>query len=378
MKLVPKVEQFMGGEKFMTVYFAVIEIPIWIMFFALGSQNDREIVNLIRLGTEDCAITNVLLASIHDADKQCEGFRKSDKAILHIEKLIKSCQFPTKESIEECISNYLFPNLKSIQQRARFLANMVKYLLEGYTGSRKADRRDDFRSKRLELYGELPERELRVHIKHAERRMVRAMQRDLYRDQDVQSIEHYMDASIITNDLSRAFSTEAWLHPFKRMERISGVVVTLRQTNPLQTTVDTRKTRQLVSYTRRVGDARYRYPSHWGKICFLNTSDGENCGLVKNLSTLGLVSTCILEQDRIVDKWYECGLETLLDDTSTALNKKDKVFVGGDWVGMCTDSTSLVAKLDTNVAKWKCHIRLSFTHLIFIVALEMKRDQPSK
>ncbi|CAI9773504.1 unnamed protein product [Fraxinus pennsylvanica] len=257
MKLVPKVEQFMGGEKFMTVYFSVIEIPIWILFFALGTQNDREIVNLIGLGTEDCAIINVLLASIHDADKQCEGFRKGDKAVRHVEKLVKSCQFPPKESIEECISNYLFPNLKSFQQKARFLAYMVKCLLEVYTGHRKADNRDDFRNKRLELSGELLERELRVHIKHAERRMVRAMQRNLYGDRDVQSIEHYMDASIITNGLSRAFSTGAWSHPFKRMERISGVVATLRRTNPLQTIADMRKTRQQVSYTVRVGDSRY-------------------------------------------------------------------------------------------------------------------------
>ncbi|CAA2999086.1 DNA-directed RNA polymerases IV and V subunit 2 [Olea europaea subsp. europaea] len=219
-------------------------------------------------------------------------------------------------------------------------------------------------SKRLELSGELLEKELRVHIKHAERRMVRAMQRDLYRDQDVQSIEHYMDASIITNGLSRAFSTEAWSHPFKRMERISGVVVTLRQTNPLQTTTKMRKTRHQVSYTGRVGDARYQHPSHWGKICFLNTSDGENCGLVKNLSSLDLVSTCILEQDRIVDKLYECRLETLLDDTSTALNEKDKIFVDGDWVGLCTDSTSFVAKLRHKRRK------MEVPHQI-----EIKRDQ---
>ncbi|CAA2987376.1 DNA-directed RNA polymerases IV and V subunit 2-like [Olea europaea subsp. europaea] len=364
MKLVPKVEQFMGGEKFMTVYFSVTEIPIWILFFALGAQNDREIVNLIGLGTEDCAIVNVLLASIHDADKQCEGFRKGDKAIRHVEKLVKSCQFPPKESMEECITNYLFPNLKSFQQKARFLAYMVKCLLEGYTGRRKADNRDDFRNKRLELAGELLERELRVHIKHAERRMVRAMQRDLYGDREVQSIEHYMDASIITNGLSRAFSTGAWSHPFKRMERISGVVATLRRTNPLQTTADMRKTRQQVSYTGRVGDARYPHPSHWGKICFLTTPDGENCGLVKNLASLGLVSTYTLNLDHILDKLYDCGLEKLVDDSSTALDDKHKIFVDGDWVGICRDSASFVAKLRHKRRK------MEVPHQI-----EIKRDQ---
>ncbi|GFQ06451.1 ABC transporter b family member 19 [Phtheirospermum japonicum] len=41
------------------------------------------------------------------------------------------------------------------------------------------------------------------------------------------------------------------------MERISGVVATIRRTNPLQAISDMRKTRQQVSYTGRVGDARY-------------------------------------------------------------------------------------------------------------------------
>jgi DNA-directed RNA polymerase-4/5 subunit 2 len=87
--------------------------------------------------------------------------------------------------------------------------------------------------------------------------MGKALQRDLYGDRDVRQIEHYLDASIITNGLQRAFSTGAWTHPFKRMERISGVVATLGRTNPLQTMAELRRTRQQVQYTGKVGDARY-------------------------------------------------------------------------------------------------------------------------
>lgn len=87
--------------------------------------------------------------------------------------------------------------------------------------------------------------------------MSKVLQKDLYGDRDVRPIEHYLDASIVTNGLSRAFSSGAWSHPFKRMERISGVVANLGRTNPLQTMVDLRKTRQQVLYTGKVGGARY-------------------------------------------------------------------------------------------------------------------------
>ncbi|PIN04091.1 RNA polymerase II, second largest subunit [Handroanthus impetiginosus] len=344
-KLVPKVENIVGGDKILTVYFYVTEMPIWLLFFALGVPNDKEVVKLIDADVEDSAIVNILVGSIYDADKKYEGFRKEKNAIKHIKELMQACRFPPSESVEECIKNYLFPHLGSPEQKACFLAYMVKCLLEAYRGRRKVDNRDDLRNKRLELAGELLERELRVHIKHAERRMVKAIQRDLYRDREVQSIDHYLDASIITNGLSRAFSTGAWSHPYKRMERISGVVATIRRTNPLQATADMRKTRQQVTYTGRVGDARYPHPSHWGKLCFLSTPDGENCGLVKNLASMGLVSTTVLEHDDLLQKFLECGMEKLVDDSSSLLDGKHKIFLDGDWVGMCKDSSSFVAKL---------------------------------
>ncbi|KAG5563017.1 hypothetical protein RHGRI_005684 [Rhododendron griersonianum] len=339
----PKREHIRGGEKVLSVYFSAVEFPIWILFFALGASSDKEVVNLIDCDGEDSRIVNVLIASIYDADENCKGFRRGRNAINDIMKKIENCKFPPQESIEAFLSNYLFPNLSGFRQKARFLGYMVKCLLQAYTGRRKIDNRDDFRNKRLELAGELLERELRVHVKHAERRMVKAMQRDLYGERVIHAIEHYLDASIITNGLSRAFSTGAWSHPYKKMERISGVVATLRRTNPLQTIADMRKTRQQVSYTGKVGDARYPHPSHWGKICFLSTPDGENCGLVKNLAITGLVSTNI--EEHFLDKLLDSGMEKLVDDTSTLLSGKVKVFLDGNWVGVCGDSVSFVVAL---------------------------------
>ncbi|XP_060204424.1 DNA-directed RNA polymerases IV and V subunit 2 [Lycium barbarum] len=337
-----KIEHIKGGEKALSVYF-LAEMPIWILFFALGVSSDREVVNLIDVDIEDSNIVNILMASIHEADKNCEDFRKGKKALAYVDRLIKSCKFPPQESVEQCIKEYLFPNLSGFKQKARFLGYMVKCLLHSFIGRRKVDNRDDFRNKRLELAGELLERELRAHIKHAERRMVKAMQRDLYGDRQVQPIEHYLDASIITNGLSRAFSTGHWCHAYKRMERVSGVVATLRRTNPLQMTADMRKTRQQVTYTGKVGDARYPHPSHWGKVCFLSTPDGENCGLVKNLASMGLVSTTILKP--LLETLFRCGMQKLVDDSATSLHGKQKVLLDGEWVGVCEDSALFVSKL---------------------------------
>ncbi|KAK1548835.1 hypothetical protein Q3G72_017704 [Acer saccharum] len=264
-----KDEDIKGVEKALVVYFLSTKIPLWILFFALGVSSDKEVVNLIDYSGDNASILNILIATIHDADDQCKGFRKEKTALSHVNKLIKATQFPPEESIDKCISMYLFPSLDSSKKKARFLGYMVKCLLQAYTGHRKCENRDNFRNKRLELASELLERELKVHIAHARRRMAKTLQRDLREDRAVRQIDYYLDASIVTNGLSRAFSTGAWSHPYKRMERISGVVANLGRANPLQTMVDLRRARQQVQYTGKVGDARYPHPSHWDSLSFV-------------------------------------------------------------------------------------------------------------
>ena len=88
--------------------------------------------------------------------------------------------------------------------------------MEAFTDRRKCNNKDDFRNKRLDLVGELLESELRAHILHSRKRLSKALHRDRYGKEALKSIEHCLDASIIANGLSRAFSTGAWCHPYKR------------------------------------------------------------------------------------------------------------------------------------------------------------------
>ncbi|XP_010937061.1 DNA-directed RNA polymerases IV and V subunit 2 [Elaeis guineensis] len=368
----PKAEGFSGG-KVVNFFFLYATIPVWIMFFALGASSDKEVFEMIDLGESSADLINIILATVknadehykkfrEDADEHDKNFRRIDKAQDYVNGQVKVSKFPPSESFDEYVDKFLFPNIYGHRQKALFLGYMVKCLLLACFGKRKCDNKDDFRNKRLDLAGELLARELRAHIRHAERRMVKAMQRDLYGDRDLQLIERYLDASIITNGLNRAFSTGAWCHPYKRTERCSGIVATLRRTNPLQMMSDLRKTRQQVAYAGKAGDARYPNPSYWGKLCFLSTPDGENCGLVKNLAVTALVSLKVTEP--ILDKLISCGMEKLDEISLTSVSSMDKVFLNGDWVGVCADSSSFVARL-------RCMRRATLIHS----QVEIKRDK---
>ncbi|VVA99127.1 unnamed protein product [Arabis nemorensis] len=263
-----KSEDYKRREKVLIVYFLSTEIPVWVLFFALGVSSDQEVVDLIGFDGEDAIINNSLNASICEADAVC---REGRNALAYVDKLVKNAKFRPSESVDDCLRLYLFLGLKSLKQKARFLG----YMEDG-----------------------------------------------------------------------KGFS----------------VVANLGHANPLQTLIDLRRTQQQVLCIGKVGDARYPPPSQWGRVCFLSTADGENCGLVKNMSLLGLVSTQILEH--VVEKLFDCGMEELMDDTSTPLSGKHKVLLNGDWVGLCSDSESFVAEVKSS----RCQTELP-------LQIEIKQDK---
>lgn len=227
------------------------------MFFALGVSSDKEAFDIIDIQECDASVANIISATITESHEQCEGFQREGRASEYIDKLIRNTKFPPKGSFDEYIGRHMFPDVSGNRSKALFLGYMVRCLLLASSGNRKSDNRDDFRNKRLDLACELLQRELWVHIMHAQKRMVKVMQRHLSGDGDLQPLECYVHASIVTNGLNRAFSTGSWCHPFNKRERCSGIVATLRRTNPLQMMSDMRKTRQWVAYAGKAGDARY-------------------------------------------------------------------------------------------------------------------------
>lgn len=101
-----------------------------------------------------------------------------------------------------------------------------------------------------------------------------------------------------------------------------------------------------------------RNPSYWGKLCFLSTPEGENCGLVKNLSVTAIVSSKMAEP--MLDKLISCGMEKLADVSLSSINTTDKVFLNGVWIGVCQDSSSFVMNLRQLRRKKLIHSQVPF------------------
>ncbi|KAH9330032.1 hypothetical protein KI387_002140, partial [Taxus chinensis] len=252
-----KDDKWRAGREVITVNFMSITVPVVLMFYALGVESDLEMMQMINNAFNDHEMRELLLSSIYKAEAEIKDFRRKNKVRDYLNNRLKKCKFQKAEDTEEAIREYLFPYILGYKQKAMFLGYMVNCLLSSYFGRRHVENKDDYKNKRLELAGELLGRELQGLVRHFRNRLAKGIQRELSVHGNIKSMDIYIDASIITNGLGRAFSTGNWSHPHKFGTKCTGIVTSLKSTNPLQTLSEMRRLRLRVQYAAKLGDARY-------------------------------------------------------------------------------------------------------------------------
>lgn len=73
----------------------------------------------------------------------------------------------------------------------------------------------------------------------------------------------------------------------------------------------------------------------------MQTSDGEDCGLVKNISLTGILSSST-DEAPVMAILLEHGMQYLEEMIPSTLDRADKVFMNGKWVGTLDQSQEVV------------------------------------
>lgn len=73
----------------------------------------------------------------------------------------------------------------------------------------------------------------------------------------------------------------------------------------------------------------------------MQTTDGDDCGLVKNISLTGILSSST-DEGPVMAILLEHGMRYLEEIIPSTLDSVDKVFVNGKWVGILDQSQEVV------------------------------------
>ncbi len=263
--------------------------PVTVLLKALGWSTER-----IR---EHFAWSETLLATLEK-----DHINNSDEALLDIYRKLRPGEPPTRESAQALLENLFFnPKRYDLAKVGRYKVNRklgldaaisqgtltegdivatIEYLIRLHAGEEgyELDDIDHFGNRRLRTVGELIQNQIRVGLSRMER-----VVRERMTTQDVEAItpQTLINIRPVVASIKEFFGT-------------SQLSQFMDQTNPLAGLTHKRRLSALgpggLSRDRAGMEVRDVHPSHYGRMCPIETPEGPNIGLIGSLSSYGRVN----------------------------------------------------------------------------------------
>ena len=313
-------------------------IPLFVLFRALGIESDKEILSMIIYENDNQTLKNKLIPLIIPSVKDSQPIFSQKSAY----KLL-SLNTKGKEifNVSDLLNNNLFPNYGNDNlSKAKYLGYTVRKILLTYIGVLDDTDRDSYRNKRVDLPGSLLlelYRELWGKFKRNTSLKVDAEYKLNY-----ESIEG-SDFSNIINDLNvrKIFDNSVMATIVKSFGARFGTGVSARQgivqdlnRNVMLGTLShiRRLSTPLPSGSKSLGP-RKLHNSQWGFVCPTESPDGGNVGIINHLSIAARVTTNIDEKS-VYDALLDTSVVLLENVINKDFHTSTKVFLNGKLIGI--------------------------------------------
>uniref|UniRef100_A0A6C0K3F1 DNA-directed RNA polymerase n=1 Tax=viral metagenome TaxID=1070528 RepID=A0A6C0K3F1_9ZZZZ len=349
------------------------EIPLWILFRALGVVSDRDIMELI-LGTdEDTTYMSIIDESIQEAAE----VQTQEQALAWMSANVHSWSSRTvrQMKIDDILNIELFPHVgitrESIYRKACYLAHMTRKVLWVMTNRIPNDDRDGYPNKRVDLPGFLLANLFRSYFTT---KMIKDIRSSLAKEihnggwkangafEDILNISNInkviksvilevgMKTSLATGNFGSAKiggpSKIGVSQVLNRLNYVSGISHLRRISTPIE------KTGKLIA-------PRKLHNTQFGYICPSETPEGHSVGVVKNMSSSSIVS--IYSNPKTVKEYID-SLGTVQSLESTTVMEKHtstRIFLNGAWIGTIPVEKSLwtLERLQKSKRSGRIHIQ---------------------
>lgn len=323
-------------------------VPLFIVFRALGIVSDKEIIETCLLDLDkNESMMDLFIPSVHDA-----GPIMTQSAALHyIAHLTKT---KTKANAMFILTDYFLPHIGETcyTEKAFFLGYMVKRLLTAYQGMEPPIDRDSFRYKRVELVGTLMYELFREYYKMQYKYLSVEFEKRLYYNTELYEndlhglvMTHYKElfkARMVEEGFRKAFKGN-W-GATENTKRI-GVVQDLNRLSFNAALSHLRKTNLSVEAGAKLVGPRVLNGSQWGLVDPIDTPDGGNIGLHKQLCIMTYVSRSVSREPMV--KWLKekCAMKGIQDFPPRELAGLTKIIVNGYWAGVTGEPYEVVERV---------------------------------
>uniref|UniRef100_A0A6C0CXS1 DNA-directed RNA polymerase n=1 Tax=viral metagenome TaxID=1070528 RepID=A0A6C0CXS1_9ZZZZ len=322
------------------------EIPIIVLFRALGFTNDREIIQLIvdnNSDNLDKVMTKILLPSFEDAKNIYSEYDSFAYISKYLQNTYNNIANDSKiKYIKNIIIGGYMPHIKGIKKKGLFTGLMINRLLKCFLKLEKIDDRDSFLNKRIEtpgvLIGNLIYQSTAKIIKDMKQLIIKEVDSNILsinkKYEDIinsTNINKFLKNNYIENVLKSSMATGNW--GIKNNSQKQGVSQVINRLSYLSTISHLRRVSTSGDVTGKLIPPRKLHQTSFGYICPSETPEGQAVGLVKNLSmTCEITNYCSSD---VIREYIKDIIIKLEDIDIYTYNKQinTKIIINGDWVG---------------------------------------------
>jgi len=285
---IPHTLEKMKDGLFYLTFTRVKRIPLIVVIKALGLLKDEEITKFISAERQfDEVIINLM---------EFVNIKNVDEALDYMAKKVGITQSKEVriERMKEILDKYLLPNIGIKTEdriyKAYNLCKMLKKYILVSNGELDIDDKDHYMNKRLKMSGDLLSDLLRLNLKVLIGDLLYNFQRIVKRGK-FPSIKVIIRDKLLTQRIYSAMATGVWVGGRK------GISQRIQRLNYIEALSHLQRVVSPLSASQENFEARELHPTHLGRLCPIETPEGTNIGLRKNLSLLCTISAESNEED---------------------------------------------------------------------------------
>jgi DNA-directed RNA polymerase subunit B len=332
-----------NGEGILEVSFSRFrDIPAIVLLKSLGLASDAEISKLIGKQTDSLIVNLYEFATIGN----------SNDALMWIaeKSALQGTNKEMLDRVKQRIDSYFLPHIgldkASRLEKAKTLCKFIKqfYVARENPADCMTDK-DHYANKRVRLSGDLLSDLFRVNINILLREIQHSLQKTVKR-RKFYSIKTLAKSTLFTHRMESAIATGSWIG-----ER-SGVTQNMDKTNYLAILSQLQRVSSTLAGEQENFAARTLHPTHYGRFCPVETPEGTEIGLRKNLALLSRVSTQ-------VGMSHQDVLTVLEDSGMSQENGSKDVFYNGRFIGVVEDAEAFSKTIKKNRREGKLPLEIS-------------------
>ncbi len=249
---------------------------------SLGLTKEKDILEQF---SDDRVVQNEMLLNLEKVPcvKEEEALDKLGKSVAPSQ----TENYRLKRS-REVLDFFLLPHIgqteESRKTKAYYLITMTEKAIEKAYNLRKTADKDHYANKRLDLSGRLMENLFRSAFKSFTKDLRFQVDRAISRHRKL-NINTVLRPHAITEKIMYSVNTGTWVG------QVTGVTKYVTPENHLKGLTELRRIKSSLDNSRDLYEARDVHGTHWGRLCPIETPDGPNCGLTKNLALMARITT---------------------------------------------------------------------------------------